>query len=178
MGFTLPYNLSVSIIFVRLRVILYFYFTFSLIWDKVFWINIYTNSTSKALGKIGLMIPSKNMTYLVVWLLIYHWLFSTPWDIAQQASLSVGFSRQKHCNCMPFPFPRDLSDQRIEPVSPALAGRFFTTELSGSPTYLVLHCKTDSTPHCMSGRKSQNKLYITYFWSSPWMSCGHLILKT
>jgi len=39
----------------------------------------------------------------------------------------MGFHRQKHWNGMPFPFPRDLPDQRIKPVSPALAGRFFTT---------------------------------------------------
>ena len=32
---------------------------------------------------------------------------------------------------MPFPFPGDLPDPRIEPASPVLAGRFFTTEPPG-----------------------------------------------
>jgi len=33
----------------------------------------------------------------------------------------------------PFPPPGDLSDPGIELVSPALAGRFFTTELPEKP---------------------------------------------
>ena len=34
---------------------------------------------------------------------------------------------------MPFPYPGDLPNSGIEPTSPALAGRFFTTELPGKP---------------------------------------------
>ena len=34
---------------------------------------------------------------------------------------------------LPFPSPGDLPDPGIEPESPALAGRFFTTELLGKP---------------------------------------------
>ena len=48
------------------------------------------------------------------------------------------FSRQEYCSGWPFPSPRDLPDPGIEPASPALAGRFFTTELPGplmSTTY-------------------------------------------
>ena len=37
-----------------------------------------------------------------------------------QAPLSVGFSRQEHCNGLPFPSPGDLPDPGIEPGSPAL----------------------------------------------------------
>ena len=54
----------------------------------------------------------------------------TPWTVAHQASLSMGFSRQEHWSGLPFPPPRDLPDPGIEPVSlgcPALAGGFFTT---------------------------------------------------
>ena len=57
----------------------------------------------------------------------------TSWTIACQASLSVGFSRQGYWNGLPFPSPVDLSDPEIEPVSPAVAGRLFTTELPGKP---------------------------------------------
>jgi len=35
---------------------------------------------------------------------------------------------------LPFPSPGDLPDSGIEPRSPELAGRFFTTEPSGKPT--------------------------------------------
>ena len=34
---------------------------------------------------------------------------------------------------MPFPSPGDLLDPETEPVSPAMAGRFFTAEPSGKP---------------------------------------------
>ena len=55
-------------------------------------------------------------------------LFVTPWTVARQAPLSVGFSRQEYWSGLPFPPPGDLPDPGIEPVSPALAGRFSTTE--------------------------------------------------
>ena len=57
-------------------------------------------------------------------------LFETPWPIARQAPLSVGFSRQEYWNGLPFSPPGDLPNPGIEPVSPlslTLAGGFFTT---------------------------------------------------
>ena len=55
---------------------------------------------------------------------------ATPWTVACQASLSMGFSRQENCSGWPFPPPGDLPHPGIEPTSltaPALAGGFFTT---------------------------------------------------
>ena len=46
-------------------------------------------------------------------------LFATPWTIAYQAPLSMGFSRQEYWSGLPFPSPGDLPDPRIEPGSPA-----------------------------------------------------------
>ena len=40
----------------------------------------------------------------------------------------MGFFRQGYWSGLPFPSPGDFPDPRIEPVSPALAGGFFTTE--------------------------------------------------
>ena len=63
-------------------------------------------------------------------------LFVTPWTVACQAPLSIKFSKQKYWSRMPFPPPRDLPDLGIEPtslVSPALAGKFFTTMPRGKP---------------------------------------------
>ena len=57
-------------------------------------------------------------------------LFVTPWTVAHQAPLSVGFSRQEYWIGLPFPPPGDLPDPGIEPTSLAflaLAGGFFTT---------------------------------------------------
>ena len=57
-------------------------------------------------------------------------LFATPWTGARQAPLSMEFPRQEYWSGLSFPSPGDLPDLGIEPtslVSPALAGRFFTT---------------------------------------------------
>ena len=55
----------------------------------------------------------------------------TPMTVAHQAPLFMGFSRQENWSGLPFPLPRDLPDPGTEPVSPALAGGFFTTEPPG-----------------------------------------------
>ena len=62
------------------------------------------------------------------------WLFTTPWATACQASLSMGFPRQEYWSGLPGPSPGDFPDPGMEPVSPALAGGFFTTELPGKPS--------------------------------------------
>ena len=49
-------------------------------------------------------------------------------DCDHQASLSMGFPRQDQWSGLPFPSPGGLLNSGIEPVSPALADRFFTTE--------------------------------------------------
>ena len=60
-------------------------------------------------------------------------IFVTPWTIARQAPLSMGFPRQEYRSGLPCPPPGDLPDPGIEPMSPALAGGFFTTESPENP---------------------------------------------
>ena len=60
-----------------------------------------------------------------------------PWTVPRQAPLSMGFPRQEYWSGLPFPSPRYLPDPGIEPASPALAGRFFTTEPPGKPNLVV-----------------------------------------
>ena len=66
---------------------------------------------------------------------LYQWdteeTFTTPWSVALQAPLSVGFSRQAYWSGLPFPPPGDLPDPGIKPVSAALAGRFLSVEPPG-----------------------------------------------
>ena len=55
--------------------------------------------------------------------------FVTPWTVAHQASLSVGFFRQEYWSG--FPPPGDIPNPGVEPnscVSPALTDRIFITE--------------------------------------------------
>ena len=60
-------------------------------------------------------------------------LFVTPWTIASQAPLSMGFPGQEYWSGLPFPSPGDLPDPGVEPKSPVLAGSFFTTDPPGKP---------------------------------------------
>ena len=64
-------------------------------------------------------------------------LFATPWTVARQAPLPMELSRQEDWSGLPFPTSGDLPDSGIKPaspVSPDLAGRFFTTESWGKPS--------------------------------------------
>ena len=56
--------------------------------------------------------------------------FVTPWTVACQTPLSMGFPRQGYWSWLPFPSPGDLPDLGIKLMSPELAGRFFTTYLA------------------------------------------------
>ena len=64
-------------------------------------------------------------------------LFENPWTVAHQALLPIGFPSQEYWSGMPFPSPGDISDPEIKLVSPALVGRFFTTEPPECPGQLL-----------------------------------------
>ena len=44
----------------------------------------------------------------------------TPWTVARQAPLSMGFSRQEYWSGLQFPSPGDLPNPGTKPRSPAL----------------------------------------------------------
>ena len=60
-------------------------------------------------------------------------LFATPWIVADQDVLSMGFPRQAYWSGLPFPSSGKLPNPVTEPTSPALADRFCTTASSGKP---------------------------------------------
>ena len=66
-------------------------------------------------------------------LLSHGQLFLTPWTVAHQASLPMGFPKQEYQSGLPFPSPGDLPDTEIKPASLALTGRFFTPGPPGKP---------------------------------------------
>ena len=59
--------------------------------------------------------------------------FATPWIVAHQASLSMGFPRQEYWSGLSLPSPGDLPDPGMKLMSPALAGRLFPAEPPGKP---------------------------------------------
>ena len=66
-------------------------------------------------------------------------LFGTPWTVAHQAPLSMGFSRQEYWSGLPFPSPGELPDPGTEPVSPALQANALTSEPPGKPTSVGIY---------------------------------------
>ena len=60
-------------------------------------------------------------------------LFVTPWTVAYQGPLSMGFSRQEYWSGLPFPSPGDLPNPGIDPRSPALGADVLPSEPPGKP---------------------------------------------
>ena len=90
----------------------------------------------------------------------------TSWAVALQALLSLGFSWQEYRSRLPFLPPRDLLDTGIKPgspASPALAGRFFITELPGK---LVVVCKIGEIPPHLAAVWRWSR-YLNSAWNTP-----------
>ena len=73
----------------------------------------------------------------------------TPWTVACQTPLSIGFSRQEYWSGLPFPSPGDLPNLGIEPKSRALQADSLLTKLAGKPQciYVIPNLPIHSTPH-------------------------------
>ena len=67
------------------------------------------------------------------------WLFATLRTVAQQAPLSMGFSRQEYWSGLPCPPSGGLPDPGIKPVPPALQVDILPPFHLGSPTQ---YCKS------------------------------------
>ena len=95
---------------------------------------------SQETGNLGLKTETPFVKQLP--LLSSRWVlsdsFPTPWSIAHQAPPSMRFPRQEYWNELQFPSPGDLPNSGIEPTSPAMAGRFFTTEPPVNPKATIL----------------------------------------
>ena len=69
-----------------------------------------------------------------------------PWSIAQQAPLSMGFSRQEYWSGLPFPSPGDLPDPGMESGSPSWQVASLPLSHLGSP-YACVHALYISMQH-------------------------------
>ena len=91
------------------------------------------------------------------------WFCVTPWTVACQASLSMGFSRWEYWSGLPFPPPVDLPDPGIEPmspVSPALQAGALQLSHLGSPCVIKKKSKKAfKLPFKTKPYKSSNKFW-------------------
>ena len=58
-------------------------------------------------GAVGRAMPS------IVYMSVHIWLLATPWTVACQAPLSMGFPRQHYWSGLPFPPPGNLPNRGI-----------------------------------------------------------------
>ena len=103
-----------------------------------------------------------------------HGLFETPWTIAHQAPLTMGFSRQECWSGLPCTLPGHLPDPGIKPtylMSSALAGTFFFFFLPLGPPGkpIRLHCAPPPPP-------SPYPL-VKYVQILPFSTCEYGLLK-
>jgi len=118
------------------------------------------------LKKNYLVSPEEEMTSLLLFYSLSHvWFLATLWTKAQQAPLSMGFSRQEYCSRLPFFSAGDLPDPGIKPESSALAGGFFSrgnahqskNQFSPQPVPPIKKLTQASYPHPSEGRQKQEQ---------------------
>ena len=85
--------------------------------------------------------------------------FVTPWTVARQTPLSVGFPRQDYQSGLPFPPPGDLANPGIEPESPALVGKVLTTEPPGKFGPNAIQ-RVEGTPCNLMSKMPRNKRLV------------------
>ena len=88
-------------------------------------------------------------------------LLVTPWTVARQAPLSMGFSRQEYWSGLPFPSPGALSHLGIKPTSlksPTLVGGFFTTSTTSETHVAPLVCSHRAPVPQQGGKRRSGHL--------------------
>ena len=80
-------------------------------------------------------------------------------DCSCQTPLSMGFPRQEYWSGLPFPPPKDLANPGTEPESPALVGKFLTSEPPGKfgPNRIQ---RGEGTPCNLKSKMPRNKRLV------------------
>ena len=94
------------------------------------WILMNNNLINNSIKKQGF----RSMQILCTKSLSCVGLFATPWTVARQAPLSMGFSRQEYWSGLPCPPPGDHLHPGIKPRSPTLQADSSPSEPPGNDT--------------------------------------------
>ena len=97
-------------------------------------------------------------------------LFVSPWTVAYQAALSMGFSRQDYWNGLPFLSPGDLLNPGIEPQSPTLQADALTSAPPVASLVQHLPAMGDTGGLQSTGRKESDtteRRHFHFFSLSP-----------
>ena len=88
----------------------------------------------------------------------------------------MGFPRQEYWSGLPFPSQRDLTEPGIELRSPALAGRFFTSEPPGKPSHIAGMTKSVSF-HTFSYTFSDTTVLVSNHLLTSYYVSGIMLLS-
>ena len=162
-------------------------------------LSIFSTCRLTAFPLLHFLWPWKGlMPFLSLWLLLCHLqavslscvrLFATLWTVAHQAPLFMGLSRREYWRRLPCPPAGDLPDPGVEPVSflsPALAGRFFTTSATWETHFCPLTAVfyevcPEPIPAAWGPKYSHGSLYLGWgqtFLLTPWASFLTVSLST
>ena len=105
------------------------------------------------------------------------WIFVTPWTVAHQAPLSMGFSRQEYWRGLPFSSPGDLPAPGIKPGYPALQEDSLHLSHQGSPNNTYCTLRVSYASMCLLVRHGSLFTRQYYkgrsFLSSIHLGCQH-----
>ena len=90
------------------------------------------------------------------------WLFETPWNVAHQVPLSMGFSRQEYCIGLPFPSPGHFLTQDLNPGLLHCRQILYREEFQFSSVQSLSCVRLFATPWATAHQAS---LSITNSWS-------------
>ena len=107
-------------------------------------------------------------------------LFATPWTVALQAPLSMGFPRQEYWSGLPFPSPRVLPDPGVKPESPVWQADSLPLSHLGSPSLEAYsNMKTDSHQKVLKQfgihKVKAKKDPLSNFFGSLWFKDRNLL---
>ena len=91
------------------------------------------SSLQMSLSKETIFPEPGKFDFVVASLLSQARLFATPWTVARQAPVSMGFSRPEYWSGLLGPPPGDLPNPGIQPGSPALQAGSLPSEPPGKP---------------------------------------------
>ena len=92
---------------------------------------------------------------------------ATPWTVASQAPLSMGFSRQEYWSGLPFPSPGDRPNPRIEPQSAALQADYLPTEqMVNTEIRLIIFFAAKDGEALYSQQKQDQELTVAQIMNS------------
>ena len=93
-------------------------------------------------------------------------LFVTPWTVASQAPLSMGFSRQEYWSGLACPPPGNLPDSGIEPASLKSPACSLPLAPPGKPPLTYMCCLSDKGTKKVRHSKARSPYVRDWEWVS------------